>query len=121
MAARILIIDDEPDVTTTLKEYFQQHHLEVLIASTGEEGLQLLASEQPALVLLDMRLGHGISGMEVLRRGKKAKTDAQIIVITAVDDRNVAEMAKGFGAAGYITKPFAIEELERVVLSRLKK
>jgi len=117
----LLVIDDELEVTGYLKEYFQAHGLEVSVATTGEDGLALLTSENPPhLALLDLKLGSGISGLEVLRRAKVAKTKAQIIVVTAVDDRNVAEMAKGFGAVDYITKPFSLEELDRVVLSRLK-
>jgi DNA-binding response OmpR family regulator len=117
---RILVVDDEPDVTAYLKSYFQQHKLEVLTASTGEEGLSLLLAHKPAIVLLDLRLGDGISGIEVLRRSLAAKTGSQIIVVTAVDDRNVASMAMGLGAADYLTKPFMLEELERIVLNRLK-
>ncbi len=118
---QILVVDDEPDVTSYLRNYFQQHQMEVLTASSGEEGLSLLLLKKPALVLLDMKLGDGISGMEVLRRGLAAKTGTQIIVVTAVDDKNVATLAMGLGAADYLTKPFLLDELERLVLARLKK
>lgn len=116
---KILIVDDEPDVTNSLKDYFQAQGLEVLTASSGEKGLELLNSEKPALVLLDMRLEEGLSGMEVLRRAKAAKSKAEIVVVTAVDDRNVIDLARGLGAADYLTKPFKLEDLKRVVLDRL--
>ena len=118
--ATLLIVEDEEEVVNYLKDFFQQHELEVLTASTGEEGLELLSSKNPSLVLLDMKLGSGISGMEVLRRGKADYPQIEFIVVTAVDDHNVADMAKGLGARDYITKPFNILELERVVLPRLK-
>ncbi len=120
-AQRILVVDDEPDVTAYLKDYFQKQGFDVFTASSGEEGLNTLLSEKPALVLLDLRLGDSFSGLEVLRRAILAKAKSEIIVVTAVDDHNVATMAMGLGAADYITKPFVVEDLERVVLARLKR
>lgn len=117
---KILIIDDEIDASGYLKEYFQAKGLEAATASDGEGGLKLLASFQPDLVILDMRLGQGISGMEVLRRGKAAKSKARFIIVTGVDDQNVTELARGLGATDYITKPYSLSDLERVVLARLK-
>ena len=118
---KLLVVEDELEVVDTLKDYFQHHGIEVATASTAEEGLQTLSSVNPDVVLLDMKLGAGISGMEFLRRAKAAKTRAQIIVLTAVDDDNVSTMAKGLGAADYVTKPLSLQDLDRVVLSRLKK
>jgi DNA-binding response OmpR family regulator len=117
----LLVIEDELEVTDYLKEYFKHHGIEVFSAGTGEEGLAVLKQKKPDLVLLDMKLGAGISGMEVLRRAKEAGSTAQIIVVTAVEDQNVADMAKGLGAAGYVTKPLTMQAIEKVVLSRLKK
>lgn len=117
---RILIVDDEPEAADSLKDYFQTQGLEVLTATSGEKGLELLNSEKPALVLLDMRLKEGLSGMEVLRRAKAGGSRAQIVVVTAVDNQNVADLAKGLGALDYLTKPFKLEDLKRVVLDRLR-
>ena len=118
---RLLLIEDELEVADYLRDYFKLHGVEVLTAATGEEGLQILESKKPDLILLDLKLGPGISGLEVLRKAKAAKSTAQIIVVTAVDDQNVADMARGLGAADYVTKPLVVDDLERVVLSRLKR
>ena len=117
---RLLVVDDELETTDYLKDYFKSRGLEVLSTNSGEESLKLLSSFQPAIVLLDIRLEGSISGIEVLRRAKAAKTKAQIVVVTAVEDENVAEMARGLGADGYLTKPFSLDALEREVLSHLK-
>lgn len=117
--AKLLVIDDEPDVGTYLQEYFERHGLEVLTATSGEAGLQLLQSAQPALVLLDLRLGQGMNGLDVLRQARLARLPAEIIVVTVVKDRDVAETARALGAADYITKPLVLEELERTVMTRL--
>ena len=58
-------------------------------------------------------------GLEVIRRAKAAKPELDIVVLTVVDDESIARMAKELGASAYITKPVAVEDLERVVLSRL--
>src|SRR3990167_2703339 len=117
---KLLVIEDELEVSDYLKDYFQFHGVEVFTTPSGEEGLALLESKQPDLVLLDLKLGTGISGLEVLRRAKAAKAKAQIVVVTAVDDENVAKLAKGLGAADYITKPLVVSDLDRTILSRLK-
>ena len=119
--ASILVVEDELEVSDYLKDYFQLHGLQVYCAPSGEQGLLLLSEHRPDLVLLDLKLGAGMSGLEFLRRAREAKVSPQIIVVTAVDDHNVAELAKGLGASDYVTKPLMVDELERVVLSRLKK
>ncbi len=118
--ATLLVVEDELEIVDYLRDYFKMHGVEVIAAATGEEGLALLEQKKPDMVLLDMKLGAGISGMEVLRRAKGLNSKAQIVVVTAVDDQNVADMARGLGAAGYVTKPLTMQEIEKVVLSRLK-
>jgi len=115
---KILIVDDELEVTDFLKEYLQGKGLEVLTASDGKTGLETALEKKPALILLDIRMGEGLSGIEVLRR-VRGKLQSPVIMVTAADDKNVFDLAKGLGAADYITKPFVLEELERVILSRL--
>ncbi len=118
---KLLLVEDELEVADYLKDYFQYRGVTVFIANSGEAGLELLASQSPDVVLLDMKLGAGISGLEFLRKAKAAKSKAQIIVVTAVDDENVSNMAKGLGAVDYVTKPLTVQDIDRVVLSRLKK
>ena len=118
---KLLLVEDELEVVDYLKDYFQHHGVEVFIANTGEAGLEMLAAQSPDVVLLDMKLGAGISGLEFLRKAKAAKLKSHIIVVTAVDDENVSQMAKGLGAADYVTKPLTLQDIDRVVLARLKK
>ena len=116
----LLVIDDELETLDYLRLFFQRPGIEVLTAASGEEGLTLIESEKPDLVLLDLRLGPGLSGIEVLRRLKAAGSQPRVIVLTAVDDQNVADMARGLGAIDYMNKPFSISDLEKTVLPRLK-
>ena len=116
----MLVIEDELEIIDSLRDYFKMHGVAVISAPTGEEGLTLIEQKKPEMVLLDMKLGAGISGLEVLRRAKALNLKAKIVVVTAVDDQNVADMAVGLGADGYVTKPLTLQEIEKVVLSRLK-
>lgn len=117
----MLIVEDELELADRLREYFQARGLAVYTAQTGEKGLELLFSEKPDLVLLDLKLGEGIAGIEFLRRARAAKTAAQIVVVTAVDDENMVEMARGLGAVDYVPKPFSLAILEKTILLRLKQ
>ena len=117
---RILIIEDEVEVTQVLQDYFSKHGLEVLVETDGEKGLATIIEKKPELVILDMRLGEGLSGMEVLRRAKAAKATADFVIVTAIDDDNIVKMARGLGAFDYVTKPVSTRELERVIKLRLK-
>lgn len=114
----LLIVEDEIDVAQHIRDYFSLRGVEVACAATGEEGLAILSEKKPDLVLLDMKLGAGISGLEFLRRARIAKTASRIVVVTAVDDQNVQDMARGLGAADYVTKPLVVEDLERVVFQK---
>lgn len=115
---KLLVIEDERDAASYLKGYFEGLGLEVVTASNGEEGLLLISSAKPRLILLDLRLGHGIDGLEVLEKAQGS--GSEILVITAVGDPNVLERARGLGASECITKPFVLEDLGRAVLNRLR-
>lgn len=117
---QLLVIEDEQEAAEFLKGYFQQFGLEVTVASTADEGMALLDSLRPRVVLLDLRLSEGLDGLNVLER-QAGSTSPKIIVVTAVIDRNVEERAKGLGACAYLTKPFVLEELERTVLARFRE
>lgn len=118
---RLLVIEDEQEAAHFLSGYFRQFGLDVAVAFNAEEGASLMESFRPRLVLLDLRLGNGLDGLEVLEKFRPGETGPAVVVVTAVQDQNVADRATGLGACAYITKPFVLEELERVVLSRFKE
>ena len=117
----LLIVEDELEFSDPVQKHFETCGIEVYAAATGEKGLELFFSKNPAVVLLDLRLEGGMSGIEFLRRVHAKNTSAQIIVVSAIDDQNMMEMAKGLGAVEYIHKPFSLLALEKLVLSRLKR
>lgn len=115
MEPLILAIDDEEHMRKLLQRALRPQ-ARVLTAATGREGLQLAEKDQPALVLLDMRLPD-MGGLEVLRAIKERLTRVPVIMITAYGSIETAIEAMKAGAADYLTKPFDVEEL-RLTVSR---
>lgn len=120
--ARILIIDDEPQIRKLLKLTLQTHNFEMNESSTGEDGVYQATIAHPDLIVLDLGLPD-ISGMEVLRRIREWSR-VPIIVLTAKDREEDKIVALDSGADDYVTKPFSMGELVariRVALRHVAK
>ena len=102
---RMLIVEDERDICECLQEYFSARGFTVISAFSGEEALDRLQGDAADVILLDILLP-GLSGMEVLKRVKQLHPQAQVVMVTALDQDTLREEAHRYGAAGYITKPF---------------
>jgi DNA-binding NtrC family response regulator len=116
--AKILIVDDEPEILSTLGRFFLRSGHDVLRASTGEEAVMLVQAEHPAVVLLDLFLPD-ISGFEVLERTRDERP--VIIMITGHGDVPAAVQAMQAGAEGFLTKPLVLAHLGAVVECALEK
>ena len=122
--ARILVVDDEPDITALVAYHLARAGYQVKTAGTGPEALQAIAAEPPDLVVLDLMLP-GRSGHEVLEeiRRREETRDVGVILLTA--RREEVDRIKGLteGADDYLTKPFSPAELVlrvKALLRRLK-
>lgn len=109
MMKKILIIEDEVNLSDFIRLELEYEKYEVLVASEGREGLAKALGEDVDLILLDLMLP-GLNGIEVCRRIRAVK-NTPIIMITARD--SVLDRISGLdsGADDYISKPFQIEEL----------
>lgn len=116
--AKILIVDDEPDIRSALGRFFVRSGHDVLRAGTGEEAVTLVQAERPAVVLLDLFLPD-ISGFEVLERTREARP--VIIMITGHGDIPAAVRAMQAGAEGFLAKPVELMHLGAVVDRALEK
>jgi len=107
--ARILIIEDEPDIADLIKRGLVLKGFEVAVASTGNQGLDMAQTGYPDLVVLDLMLPDA-DGIDICRE-LKAGGDAGIVILTA--RTVVGERVRGLeaGADDYLPKPFAFEEL----------
>ena len=116
----VLIIDDERPVLMTLEALLKRHGYQVETARTATQGLKLLKSKTPTLVLLDLRLPDA-DGLEMLDRIKTELPKVQVIILTAHDSLHNAIESIKRGAYHFISKPYAPEELLSLVEKALEK
>lgn len=119
---KILIIEDEEDISEFLTLELEHEGFVVETAYEGREGLDLALNQTFDLILLDLMLP-GLSGVEICRRIRAVK-DTPIIMLTARDSVIDRVMGLDSGADDYLSKPFAIEELlarMRVIFRRIEK
>ncbi|TDK55365.1 response regulator [Bacillus salipaludis] len=107
--AKILVIDDEPQIQKLLRVTLQAQGFEIVAASSGEEGILKTTIVRPDLIVLDLGLPD-IPGMEVLHRIREW-TQIPIVVLTAKDREEDKITALDSGADDYVTKPFGMGEL----------
>ena len=116
---RVLIIDDERPVLMTLEALLKRHGYQVDTAPTATQGLRLVKSKPPKIVLLDLRLPDA-DGLEMLDRIKTELPKVQVIILTAHDSLHNAIESIKRGAYHFISKPYAPEELLSLVEKALE-
>lgn len=118
--ARILIIEDEKNLSRFIELELQYEGYETMVSFDGRSGLNQALSKEWDAILLDLMLP-GLNGLEVCRRLRQVNKTVPIIMITARD--NVLDRVSGLdsGADDYLVKPFAIEELLARLRSLLRR
>jgi two-component system KDP operon response regulator KdpE len=106
---KALVVDDEPQIVRALRTSLRANAYEVESAATGGEALDLAATWEPDVMILDLGLPD-IDGIEVIRR-LRGWTDLPVIVLSARDTRGDKIRALDAGADDYVNKPFAMDEL----------
>jgi two-component system alkaline phosphatase synthesis response regulator PhoP len=120
--ARILVVEDEPNMVTGLRDNFEFEGYHVLTAMDGVEGLARALNESPDLVILDVMMPK-MSGLEVCKQLRAKRPSIPIIMLTARGQEVDKVVGLELGADDYVTKPFSIRELlarVRAVLRRTK-
>jgi DNA-binding response OmpR family regulator len=113
--AKILVVEDEPNMVAGLRDNFEFEGYEVITARDGVEGLQRALDESPDLVVLDVMMPR-LSGLEVCRQLRAKRASIPIIMLTARGQEVDKVVGLELGADDYVTKPFSIREL----LARVK-
>jgi len=107
MKKRILLVEDESDLVTTLTFRLEKEGYEVMVAMDGEDGLEKAKKEKPDLILLDLMLpkmnGYKVCG---LLKGDSRFKSIPIVIFTARAEEADRKMSEEVGANAYITKPF---------------
>lgn len=115
--ARILIIEDDPDIASIERDYLEINHYDSVIATSGTEGLRLALTEPFDLILLDIMLP-GMNGFDVCRQIRE-KLDIPLLMVTAKREDMDQVLGLGLGADGYIEKPFSPSVLVAKVQAQL--
>ena len=110
--ARVLIVDDEPDIVESIKFNLELEGFECLVARDGEDALLKAKREKPNLILLDIMLPK-INGYKIARLLKfdQSYKDIPIIMLTARTQKTDIQLGEETGADEYVTKPFDMEML----------
>jgi len=116
--AKILIVDDETGIVDEIKDFFEEEGFEVHTADSGEDGIEMVQSVQPDLMILDMKLPD-ISGIEVLKVAKEKSPHTKVIVVTGYVDQSLIDKAEELGRDSFLQKPFnltfLIDEVNRLL------
>lgn len=107
-ASTILVVEDDPEILSTVAAILELEGYEVERASNGEEGLQAVERRRPRLVLLDMRMPV-LDGWGFVRALKEREIKLPILVMTAAHDAQ--RWASEIGAEGFLSKPFELLDL----------
>ncbi len=117
-ATRVLIVDDDRDISSLLSALMNKEGLTNVVAHDGETALQMVPAARPDMLLVDVKMP-GIDGMEVLKRVKETNPHLPVVLITAYAEVPASVAAMRAGAFDYLAKPFEHSEVIRVVRAAL--
>jgi len=117
---RILVVDDEPQITRVLRVGLSGRGFDVRTAADGESALDTFSDWSPDLVVTDLNMPGDVDGIELCRRLRK-RSQVPIIVLSVRDDDRTKVAALDEGADDYVTKPFSMDELLARVRAALRR
>ena len=117
-ATRVLIVDDDRDISALLSALMNREGLTNMMAHDGETALQMIPVARPDMLLVDVKMP-GIDGMTVLKRVKETDPHLPVVLITAYAEISASVAAMRAGAFDYLAKPFDHPEVVRVVRAAL--
>jgi two-component system, OmpR family, KDP operon response regulator KdpE len=115
----ILVVDDEPQIRRVLRATLSSNGYEVIEAQSGQEAIEMVVTERPELILLDVNM-HGMSGLEACNKIRMS-FDGPIIMVTVRNTERDKIAALDAGADDYVVKPFAIGELLARIRAALRR
>jgi DNA-binding response OmpR family regulator len=119
MTAKILIVDDAPELTWLLSTSLEKEGYEVAVAHDGAEGLRQAYAFQPDLVVLDVMMPT-MNGWDMLSRLREF-SDVPVIMLTAISDSDSKVHGLDSGADDYVSKPFEVRELKARIRATLRR
>lgn len=119
---KILIVDDEPNIIMSLEYTFKKSNFKVFIARDGQEALDILESETPDAIILDVMMPNvdGYATITEIKKNEKLK-HTKIVFLSAKNKESDIEKGLSLGANAYMTKPFSIKKLVEKINELLDK
>ena len=112
--AKLLIIDDEPDLCAIFQRIFQEEGHSVATAITGQEGVAKSRADQPDLIFLDLKMP-SMDGITCLKRLRLVSKVSKIVVLTGYGTLKTAKEAMRLGAYDYTAKPFDLDLIRELI------
>src|ERR1700747_1818644 len=116
---RILVVDDEPQITRVLRTTLSSQAYDVRVANDGETALEIMRDWTPDLVITDLSMPN-MDGLELTRRLRRT-TKIPILILSVRGEERTKVQALDAGADDYVTKPFSMEELLARVRASLRR
>jgi len=117
---KVLIVDDDPDLRTTIAEILRTNGYGTLEAETGKDAIEKIKSNKVRVALIDIRLPD-MEGTEVLSTVRKINPTIIAIMVTGYPSLDNASLSLNFGAASYFVKPFNLDQLLETIRERLQE
>ena len=120
MPARVLLVEDRPDLARTYRGFLRGEPYRIIHAATGADALKAVAEAPPGIILLDLKLPD-MDGMDILREVRNRGIDCPVVVITAHGSVEAAVTAMREGASDFLAKPVSAERLRVTVRNLVEK
>jgi len=116
---KIIVVDDEPAIGELLTRFLAKKNYEVASFTSGKEALEHLKTNDVNLLLTDMNMPE-MNGIELIRATKGLQPNLPILLMTGTPDAEMMNELIKYTISDYITKPFELDSLEKVIASRLQ-
>ena len=118
----VLVVEDDPIIRDLVRLGFKRLDCRVIIARDGYEGLMILQSHRPTLILLDILLPH-VNGLDILKfvTNDEELQKTPVVIMSALGYQEIVEKAMLMGAADFIVKPFKVDSFSDRMLGILEK
>jgi len=110
LKTKILIVEDDPHILLGLEEVLRSDGFEVAVCSRGDQAIDAVGKQRPALIVLDVMLP-GLSGYDICKQLRSKKVATPILMLTAKGQEIDKVVGLDLGADDYVTKPFGVREL----------
>jgi DNA-binding response OmpR family regulator len=108
--AKILVIDDEPGIRDLLDTLLRRKGYEVVLAETGQKGVDLFRRERPDVIVLDLKMP-GMDGLSVLQQVRSVDPEKPVIILTGAGTAETEQKVRALGVTEYVEKEFSLHLL----------